>query len=43
MKKAAEAAQEEAKEDKSPAAVMSRAKETFFRTIQSSTDLEDNL
>ena len=36
-------AEEEAKEDKSPAAVMNRAKEMFFRSIKSSTDLEDNL
>ena len=37
------AREEEAKEDKSPAAVMGRAKEMFFRTIKESTDLEDNL
>ena len=36
-------AEEEAKEEKSPAAVMNRAKEMFFRSIKNSTDLEDNL
>lgn len=36
-------AEEEAKEDKSPAAVMNRSKEMFFRSIKGSTDLEDNL
>ena len=35
--------EEEAKEDKSPAAVMNRSKEMFFRSIKGSTDLEDNL